>query len=597
MENRAGSKIVFIKAAAVIIAVTAAVYANSLKNPFVWDDAVVVERNDFVRSGKNLPALFSPAYLTALRDIGSTDFYSGTGSGETSYRPVTTATYFFDYRLWKLNPWGWHLTNLILHAVNAILVFIFAGLLTRDYRISLFASLFFALHPVNAEAVGIISFREDLLVFLFYLSSLILYIKAQAASCRRKNAALYGLSFFSFILALFSKEMAVTLPLILILYDYYFTPGWSVKNALTGFRRKYAGYFIALLFYAVIAFWAIGYNAATADGNSVAGFFSRLLTAPKVFTVYLQWLFFPFNIHVTLPEYPLSSGSPVLLPVLLFSSGILALAIIFAFNVRRASPVISFAVFWFFITLLPVANIIPITNYLACRYLYIPAAGFCLFAAALMFKPQVKKFSGYAAFLVIAVYFMLTPLRNAVWQDDVSLWSEMAAYYPRRPIARSGLAGALRKAGRLDEAIKEYKIALKLDPFYASDHNNLGICYYEKKMFGRATAEFQKALKLDPGLFVAYSNLGNVLGEQGMYGAALAYFKRAISMSPRYIPAYDGLAVTYARLGKFNVAGQLWEKALEIRPDDPALRGNIAKLKRLIPDGSDAPGKGKDALH
>ena len=579
MEDRINTRITFLKAAMLIIAVTAAVYANSLRNSFVWDDAVVIERNDFIRSGKNLPSLFSRAYLTSYNKIDAMEFYTNVGSGEESYRPMVTLSYFLDYRIWKLNPFGYHLTSMFLHIFNVILLFIFVKLIVKDYKIALLTSLLFALHPVNAEAVNVISFREDLLAFLFYLSSLILYIRMENASSRRKKALFYGFSLALFLFALFSKEMAASLPLILILYDYFFVFKQKGREIFINFRSRYLGHILVLLFYLFIAFCVIGNPAKVLTAYPGNSFFINLLTMPKVFTTYLQWLFLPLNIHVTLPADPLLIARSLFESTVLFSIALLALILIFAVKIRKTSNIVSFAVLWFFFTLLPVSNIIPIMNYIACRYLYIPAVGFCLLPAILICR--MKKFAGSAALLVLAFYFMLTFIRNAVWKDNVILWSEMTSYYPQNALAHSNLAGSLRNAGLVDEAIGEYKLALSLDPDYAKDYNGLGLCYFEKMLFGRAIRAFQKALALDLKLLAAYNNLGGALGEKGLYAEAAVYFNRAISIDRKYVPAYNGLGITYARLKKFEDAKKMWIEALKINPGDPSVRANLEKLKKV----------------
>ena len=202
-----------------IVFFTALVYSNSLKNSFIWDDHTVIVNNNFVKSWNNLPRLFNRTYLTKDSDmeyLGKKDI----GSGEFTYRPVVTFTYFLDYSFWKLNPFGYHFTNLILHILNAGLLFVLISLIAGNWVVALLASLFFALHPANTEAVNVISFREDLLAFLFYVSALIFYIKSRGEEAGRRRIYFYLSSLLSFGLALFSKEMSVTFPVILLGYDY-----------------------------------------------------------------------------------------------------------------------------------------------------------------------------------------------------------------------------------------------------------------------------------------------------------------------------------------------------------------------------------------
>ena len=149
-----------------LVVITALAYANSLKNDFVWDDYLVIVDNNFVKTWNNFPAVFNKTYLTSSDSLKSPNL---TGSGETTYRPAVTISYFIDYHFWKLNPFGYHLSNLLLHLTNVILLYLCVYLLLNNRYIAVLAALFFAIHPVNAEAVNVVSFREDLLMFLNYI--------------------------------------------------------------------------------------------------------------------------------------------------------------------------------------------------------------------------------------------------------------------------------------------------------------------------------------------------------------------------------------------------------------------------------------------
>ena len=218
-----------------LILVTFLVYAPSLKNGFVWDDFLVVTDNHFIKSWKNFPLMFTRQYLTSPEDLPYlTD--RNIGSGEISYRPVVTLTYFVDYWIWKLNPFGYHLRNLVLHLINTVLLYWFCFLVLKKEKWAFWASLIFALHPIQAEAVAGISFREDLLAFLFFLSSLLLYIHQKKIKRGSKRYAFYFGSLFSYFLAVFSKETALVLPLIVLLWDSFFDAGG--KNEFVGFYQE-----------------------------------------------------------------------------------------------------------------------------------------------------------------------------------------------------------------------------------------------------------------------------------------------------------------------------------------------------------------------
>lgn len=574
-----------------IIAATAIVYANSLTNSFIWDDSAVIVDNDFIKSWKNFPRIFNRSYLTRISDIGDL----GTrdiGSGEASYRPIVTISYFIDYHLWGLNPFGFHLHNLILHITNAILLYFLINLISKNKSLSLLASLLFALHPVNSEAVNVISFREDLLIFLFSLSSFILFIN-MGDYAGKKKTFLYCASVILFLLALFSKEMAATLPILFILYDYLIkrAPGKNIFNSL---KSRYLGYIITLLFYCVIRFQIITNSDKPLVAYQMDNLYIKLLTMAGVFANYTQWLLLPINIHPTLPDDP-SLISRSLLEPQTFTSIILILCLFTAaLKLLRKKPLFSYAIFWFFITLLPVANIfLPVTNYMAGRYLYLPGAAFHFLLAGFLLKlPDFKfpcvtpaalyKARKNAIIILLIFYPMFTAIKNLTWRDNTVFWSEMVAWYPKNALAHSSLGNCFRKNGLLNNAISEYKTALILDPGYAMDYNNLGSCYNEKGMVYEALNEFTKALKLAPDLPVTYNAIGSILGDKGLYEKAAACFEHAIRLNSKYIQAYSNLGVTYARMEKWDEARKIWEKALGINPGNKEIQNNLRKLNKLI---------------
>ncbi len=542
---------------AVLIFVTALVYSNSLKNDFVWDDYFVIVDNDFVKSWENFPAIFTPAYFTPLSALTSAHI---TGSGETTYRPAVTVSYFVDYRFWKLNPFGYHLSNLLLHIANVILLFLFTYLLLKNGYMAFLAALFFAVHPVNTEAVNVISFREDLLVFLFCVSSFILYIKHDSFQGGKK-ALFYIFSVILFFLALFSKEMAITLPVMLFLYDYFFVFNQERRRLFAHFLSRYGGYISAAVFYLAVWFGLKG-----GIGDLVAeypypggNFYTNALTMSRVVSGYVWWLIFPVNIHAALPENtPALTLYSIFKPEAVFSITLILSLLTAAFIFRKRFREISFSILWFLIMLLPVSNIIPIACIIAVRYLYIPMVGFCIVAATIVFKLYniksrlfsrqfLNKLAGIIVILLILFYSLLTFTRNSAWKNNVILWRELVAYYPELPEARLMLGDQLRRAGLSDQAANEYGIAIRLNPDLPQGYNSLGI----------------------------------VLGEAGRYPEAVDYFEKAIDRDKKYLSAYNNCAITYAKMGRWDEARLLWLKVLTIDPSYKEAGQNLEKLTRL----------------
>ncbi len=571
-----------------VIALTFSVYANSLRNSFVFDDAWVITDNDFIKSWKNLPEIFSKSYLT-LPDQLDYKGMRAIGSGELSYRPVVTLSYFIDYSLWKLKPFGYHLTNLLLHISNTVLLYVLLTLIVRDNAVSLLAALLFALHPVNSEAVNVIGFREDLLAFLFFISSFILFIMLRNSSGKHKLFC-YISSLVTFALALFSKEMAITLPLVLILYDFYFVYNGRLRNILANFRSYYLGYIIVCFSYLYVWGYAIAgrHSAATFAGYK---FYINVFKTFIVVATYIRWILIPMGIHLTIPDESSLIFNHFAINSFL-SAALITIFIFIAIKTRKTAKGISFFIFYFFITLLPVSNIFALSDITACRYLYIPIIGFCAFISLFLFKlsgisflrlspKALKSYARDLAIIILAYFAISTAIRNLAWRNDISLWSEITEFYPGSGMAHAGLGVQLWKRGLLDEAIKEYKIAARLNPDRGGYHNGLGLCYAGKGMPDEAIKEYKIAIQLNPNSPGLYANLGFAYfayKDKASLKEARACFKHALEIDVRYALAYEGLGDTFEKTGNLDEAKRAWRKALDIYPAYIRVQD---KLKRL----------------
>ena len=499
----------------------------------------MIVNNDFIKSAGNLPLVFSRQYLTSVRDLASAGT-TGIGAGEISYRPVATLSYFADYRLWKLKAFGYHLTSLLLHIINAILIFTLAVLLTGEEAIALPAALVFALHPVNTEAVNAIAFREDILAFLFFVSSFIFYTIAGKAS-GPKRVSCKALSLILFVPALFSKEMAITLPLVLILYDRYFK-----KQPVSKWP-----YFTIVAFYLLI--WGVIFKnpnpPAAYPANSL---YAGLLTMPLVFARYVQWAILPLNLHftVTEPHLIVRHFRPEVLFSFLLLAGFLAAAI----KMRKAYKVMSFCIIWFFLTLLPVANIFPLNQIIGMRYLYLPIAGFCILLPLCLHKISGRRAYAFIMAAILLFYSFVSMERIKSWKDNISLWSEIAGWYADNYSAHSGLAEVFLQEGRPDKAIKEFETALKLRPRSPELCYRLAGLYEASGNSAEAQKAYQKAIGLNPGYLEAYNDLAALYSETGRIKEAMALWNKALAIDPRFMTAHFNLAVFYFQDKQYEAA-------------------------------------------
>jgi len=555
---------------------TTIAYANSLLNGFVWDDIWNITSNNFIKSFNNLPLIFSKAYLVSF--------------GEITYRPVATLSYFIDYSIWGDRAFGFHLSNLLLHIFNASLLYLLVNLISANVKLALLTALLFSLHPVNSEAISVVSFREDLWACFFYLLSFILYIQS-ARLLKQKINYLYGAGLFSFALALFSKEMAVTLPLMLIAYDYFFVFQEDRRKLLGSFKSRYLGFVLVGLFYLWVEFFLMKNSAAPELVYPGGSFYTNLLTMSRVLVHYIYLAFFPIYTHLILHGNNFISHS-FFTPPVFFCTLLIIISFFAGYKIKRFSKEMSFSIYWFFIALLPVSNIVLINNFVANRYLYIPIIGFCFFLAVFLLKlpsfhifslrkETLLKISKNAIIILLIFYSMFSLIRNRSYRDSISLWSEMTDIYPDSFEAHSYLAYGFFSSNLYDKAIQEYNTAINLTPpgFITEDYMYLGLCYYAQGMPVQALEAFNKALESNPGSGQLYFYLGSVFKDQGSYTKAIDYFLRAIELDPDLVKAYNGLGVIYAKMDDRQTAEKYWQKALAIDPDNKEVLQNLIKSK------------------
>lgn len=523
-----------------ILIVSASIYANTLINGFVYDDEYTIIENSLIKDIANLHTLFNKDYFKL--------------SGEATYRPIVTLTYFMDYALYGLKPWGYHLTNSILHAFNGVLLYIFLTLLAFSWtecnprpilprlfsNLPLLISLLFVTHPILTEAVNAVSYREDLLASLFYILTLCLYIVIKTNSfpsissiaTRSLVTKIYFFSCLSYLLSLLSKEMAVTLPLIIYCYD------WICRDKKQG--SKYLlnpyniGYIIITLTY--IYLFLYQFHNPLEESNVAIKITERMLTLPYILLNYLKLALFPIALSADYDINPVKYffKSSFIIPFVI-------LCFIFATISRVAKgkdPRRAFGILFFFITLLPVSNIYPIPNPFAERYLYIPMVGLAIALVAIsncLIANSTKTLHYFTAALFLAVlciYSFATIKRSNVWRDDYSLWSDTIKKMPTSGRARSNLGYAYIKNELLDKALPELQAAAQIRPQNAYIHNNLGLIYARQGMIDKAFSEFQLAVKFKPDFVNAYINLGLMYTSLGLKEKAKSEFEKALRLKP-----------------------------------------------------------------
>jgi len=536
----------------VIVFLSVILYINTLNNAFVYDDAYIIAKNHFITAFKNLPKIFSQDY-----------FY---GSGELSYRPVVTLTYFIDHAIWQLNPFGYHLTNVILHIINVALFFIFTKNIFKNYRLSFLATLLYSSHPVLTETVNAVCYREDILASVFFFLAFIFFLKTTRYYSREPKSRFimfYVLSCFSYCIALFSKEMAITLPLLLVVYDFVCCER-SKKTSLfsspllTKTRHilfYYAGYIFVTAFYLSMRFIVFKNTFKTIEVYPTS-----IAAMTKVVASYIKLLFLPVRLNA---DYYVATdqgyGLSFVLAVLMFIS----LFVIFIRIVRK-NRTLAFFILWFFIALLPVLGIIPIGNIMAERYLYIPAAGVFCFISYSLKDFRFNKKNIFVIGIILVFLGIGVVQRNSVWKNDATLWYYTYQREPRSARACSNLGNAYFQKGHYEKAIKLFKRALRLEYSYPFIHYNLGVAYEESGMINKAIKEYKASLSKHHDNALAYYNLGTIYDKQGYHTRAIKAYKQALKNNPYKPSVHNNLGNTYESLGKTEMALREYAKAVEI---------------------------------
>lgn len=580
----------------ILLAITVGVYFNSLFNGFVYDDRFTITNNLFIRDWNNLTGLFSKDYFSR--------------SGEATYRPVVTLSYFIDCSLWGLKPFGYHFTNVLLHLVNVVFVYLFVlsllkqppvplnkegikGVVSilpcRNRWIAFLTALLFSIHPVQTEAVNAISFREDLLVVFFLLPAFLLFLKVSNLSSTDKIRwwTFYILSLLLYLLALFSKEMAITFLLLLIGYLLCFGSKDGRQERRT-FIYLSIGYVAVTLIYLLLYFGPFGNPKPTLF--SYPDILIRLLTLPKVIAQYLWLILIPWKLKADyVVRFSQSWAEPsVLFPIFLLS--VIGAAVFRLSKIYRKE---LFGLLWFFVSLLPVMNIVPINNVIAERYLYLPFVGVsllcsswlvCLNRAKVNLSRYTLKREGIIIImvLIIPIYGGRTIFRNMDWRDDLTLWSKTIIVSPESDRAHNNLGNTYVMQGRVGEAMEEFQIALRLNPKYVEAHNNLGATYAEQGRLNEAIEEFQTALRLNPNHVNAHNNLGSAYTKQGRLNEAIEEYQIALKLNSNHVNAHYNIGVAYAGLGNWQEAIREWEITLSVNPDHKGARNNLKAIRQRM---------------
>lgn len=565
-----------------------ALFSPSIQNDFVnWDDDQNLLENENYRglSKKHLLWIFTNIHMGV-------------------YQPVSWLLWAVEHQIWGLDPAGYHLVSLLLHATSAVVFYFIAMRLlglamncepqkeNHSLRIaSAVAALLFAIHPLRVEIVGWVSAQPYALSGLFFFLSILSYLKSAVLSlesrghrrCLISSVAFFGLAFLS-------KAPAVTLPLILVILDVY--PLQRLRNN----PREWFDQSTAWIWWEKLPFLLIGLSGvvvglyATSVNAPMAslGLLDRWALASYGTAFYLWKTINPVGLLPTFYELP-KPLNPFDWPFLL--SAAVALAISAGLiAVRRRWP--AGLAIWasYLVMLAPNLGLIQHGAQLAAnRYTYLSCLGWALLGGAgLLFcvrtraaSPLGKQIPALASALSIIVLIFLATLSWKmvyVWRDSTSLWSYTMKVDPENETAHFMLGNVFQEEGKWDEAIKHYEQALRIFPGYATAHNNLGNVLAKQGKIDETIKHYEMSIRIAPGFAEAHNNLAISLMETGRLDAAVHHYRQALRLNPDYVEAYYNLANTLTLQGRLDEAVDHYLQALQIRPNHVESHYNLATV-------------------
>lgn len=577
----------------IIVLITVLLYFPALRNDFVWDDSGYVHENNHIHS-------LDPQFL---RWIFTTYRMS-------NWHPLTWISHATDYATWGLNPLGHHLTNIILHGLNTLLVFLVVlqlmlvaqstGAPSSSSAHSLpFAfmqpvmaagvtALLFGCHPVHVESVAWVAERKDVLCAFFYLLTLLSYAFLSAAADKKSRRKWYACCLGVFVLALMAKPMAVTAPLVLMLLDTYplrrFGPAGNDASRI----RRLSAEKIPFLFLSVVT------GLITIEAQYVTGAVQNLQRLPfsvrMINGLYAPWFYLSKMVWPAelVPIYPLPEHVRFFDPQYILP-GILVLLITggAVWMMKRGSFLLFTAWSFYLVTLLPVLGIIQVGSQMAAdRYTYIPSIGIFVLAGAGVSRLWPRVFAyrngALAGGLIVGAIFVymcqLTVKQQQVWRNAETLWSYVIKTFPGRiPIAHTNLGLAYDVQGMSDMAMAEYEKAIAINPALEHPYNNLGFDHYKKGRYDEAIASYEKALAINPKYAKACYNLSLAYYAKKMFDESIAAYEKAVGLDSDLAGVYRDLGKALANACNnrgqslhlkrmFDEAIASYEKALALNP-------------------------------
>ncbi|UCD85487.1 MAG: tetratricopeptide repeat protein [Deltaproteobacteria bacterium] len=543
------------------------IYSNTLETSFHFDDWLYIIDNRHVH----------------LKELSFSKLAAAATKSPLP-RPVSNISFALNYYFGRLNVFGYHLVNLLIHALAGVIIYLLLvttlnlgslkGRYKKRERLALIITLLWVMHPIQTQPVNYIMQRMTSLAGMFYLLSLYFYMRGRLGGTRKIRVLFYSGSMAAGLLALGSKENAGVLPLILALYEFYFFQNLDFRVI----RRNWVFIIGILVIFISTAFIYLGPNVV----EGVLEFYQnkdftvgeRLLTQLRVVMHYISLLFAPLPSRLNLDyDFPVSQSlfNP---PSTFFSLlGLIGLVVMGVYLARR-NPLVSFGVLWFLGNLVVESSVVGLEMVFEHR-LYLPSLGLFLLIEGIDRRKVNERAFIYGAFTVLLLLAFWAIQRNTVWKDEFTLWSDSVKKSPDKVRPYNNLGIAYKRKGMYDEAIRAYQKVISIDPDHANAHTNLGLVYAKKGKYEEAIREYHKAIVIDPAYVEAHVNLGNTYAIKGMYDEAVQEFEKALRIKPDSAKTYMNLGIAYAEQGMYDEAIKAYQRTIFLEPDFFEAYGNL----------------------
>jgi protein O-mannosyl-transferase len=542
-----------------LVVATLAVYWQIQNHGFLnYDDDDYITRNGYVQSGLTSESVF----------------WAFTTSHAANWHPITWLSHMLDYQLYGPHPKGHHLTSLLLHIANTLLLFMVLMRMTGAFWQCGFVAALFALHPINVESIAWVAERKNVLSTFFWFLTMWAYLHY----VEKPNIKKYGLVSLFLALGLMSKPMLVTLPFSLLLMDFWplkrmrfeqennHNESITRRSGVWQLVREKIPLFILVTAASTTTYFVQKTGGAMRSAELIT-LYNRIANALVSYMEYLGKMLWPRGLAFFYPH----PGNLMPLWKVLISAVMLVGITLWVVKEIRRFPYLTIGWFWYLGTLVPVIGIVQVGGQaMANRYAYVPLIGIFIIVAwglpDLLARWNHREkapvlFTGLLIPLIVATWVQVSH-----WKDSITLYRHGISVTDNNFLAHNNLAKAHFNEGSLREAIKNYEMAVKLKPDFYEAYNNLGNALVDAQEYEKAIMNLETALKIKPRYAMAHSNLGVIFTHLREPEKAIGHFKEAIKINPELAVAHNNLANTLSELGQFEEAIAHYREAIKHKP-------------------------------